>query len=103
MPPSFDFDHFSRLAQEDPVAFEAQRHALLEAAFAELPPALEAGARASFAQVQLKMVAAKNPTERLAVSLSALSDSLRDLQQGFEALRQEADHQAHRISPSTAT
>ncbi|NML19012.1 DUF3135 domain-containing protein [Azohydromonas sp. G-1-1-14] len=102
MPPSFDFDHFARLAQEDPVAFETQRHALLEAAFDELPAALQASARASFAQVQVRMLAAKSPAERLAISLAALNDALQDLQQGFAALRREAVQQSRYSSRSTA-
>ena len=43
---SFDFDLFSRLAQEDPAAFEAQRRLLFEEAFAQIPAQHQAAARA---------------------------------------------------------
>jgi hypothetical protein len=83
--PTFDFDHLSRLAQDDPSAFEAQRQALFEAALAEMPPQHQGAARAALVQVQLRMAAARSPSERLAAAMSAMLK----LQQELAAQRGE--------------
>ncbi len=84
---SFDFDLLSRLAQEDPPAFEAQRRLLFEEAFAQMPAQHQAAARARLAEVQVRMAAA--PGGRLAVAMSAMSDSLAALQRNMLVLRDE--------------
>lgn len=86
MQPHFDFDHLCHLAQHDPAAFEAQRHALFEAALAEVPPAQQGAARAALAQVQVRMAAAPDAAARLAAAVSALSDTVAQLQHNLGAL-----------------
>jgi hypothetical protein len=88
--PTFDFDRFSRLAHEDPAAFEAQRMALFAAALDEMPPAMQGAARACLAQVQVRMLGARTPTGRLAIALSALGESMQELQSGMAVLHREA-------------
>jgi hypothetical protein len=88
--PTFDFDRFSRLAHEDPAAFEAQRMALFAAALDEMPPAVQGAARACLAGVQVRMLAACTPAGRLAIAMSALGESVQDLQQGMASLNREA-------------
>ncbi len=49
--PAFDFDHWSRLAKEDPEDFEAQRRAVVERAIARAP----AHAQARLRRLQWKL------------------------------------------------
>jgi hypothetical protein len=83
---SFDFDQLCRLAQEDPAAFEAQRQALFEQAFAEMPSEHQAAARVKLAEAQVRMAAARTPAERLALAMRALSDSVCELQRNVAVL-----------------
>lgn len=83
---AFDFDLFSRLAQEDPAAFEAQRRLLFEEALAQMPAQHQSAARARLAEVQVRMAAAQGPDGRLAVAMSAMSDSLSALQRNMLTL-----------------
>ena len=90
MPPAdFDFDHLSRLARDQPDAFEAHRLALLAAALAEVPAPHQAAARMALAHAQVRMAAAPNAAARLAVAFSAMGDSLQELQQAMAALHRE--------------
>jgi hypothetical protein len=89
MQPTFDFDHLCRLARNDPGAFEAHRQALFEAALAEMPPQHQGAARVALAQAQVRMAAARSPADRLAAAMSALTESVAQLQQGVAALRSE--------------
>ena len=61
MEPIFDFDRFSQLAHEDPMAFETQRQALFAAALDEMPPSVQGAARACLAEVQVRMLTARTP------------------------------------------
>jgi hypothetical protein len=88
---SFDFDLFSRLAQEDPAAFEAQRRLLFEEAFAQMPAQHQSAARSRLAEVQVRMAAAPSPAARLAVAVSAMGDSLSALQRNMLMLRDELE------------
>jgi hypothetical protein len=99
----FDFDQLCRLAQEDPVGFEAQQ-ALFEQAFAEMPPEHQAAARRKLAEVQVRMAAARTPVERLALAMRALGDSVSELQRNVAvlcgelvpaAMRRGSVHAAH--------
>lgn len=82
----FDFDLLCRLAQEDPAAFEVQRRDLFEGALAQMPPQRETAARATLAHVQVMMAGARDPAERLLIAVSAMSESLSDLQYAFVTL-----------------
>jgi hypothetical protein len=86
---TFDFDHLSRLARDNPAAFEAHRQALFDAALAEVPPLHQGAVRAALAQVQVKMAAAPNPGARLAAAMSALGASMQELQHALRAVRHE--------------
>ncbi|WP_298231746.1 DUF3135 domain-containing protein [uncultured Azohydromonas sp.] len=90
MEPIFDFDRFSQLAHEDPMAFEAQRQALFAAALDEMPPSVQGAARACLAQVQVRMLGARTPAGRLAVAMSALGDSVQALHMSVACLNREA-------------
>lgn len=102
---TFDFDRFSRLAHEDPAAFETQRLALFAAALDEMPPDMQGDARACLAQVQVRMLRARTPAGRLAIAVSALSESMQELQSGMTTLHREAmlvialGHRAHAAAP----
>jgi hypothetical protein len=82
----FDFDLLCRLAQEDPAAFEGQRHILFEQALAEMPSQHQNAARTRLAEVQVRMAAARDPADRLAIAASAMSEALFELQRGVAAL-----------------
>jgi hypothetical protein len=90
--PIFDFDRFSQLAHEDPMAFETQRQALFAAALDEMPPSVQGAARACLAQVQVRMLGACTPAGRLAVAMSALGDSVQELHMSVACLNREAVH-----------
>ena len=94
MEPIFDFDRFSQLAHEDPMAFETQRQALFAAALEEMPPSVQGAARACLAQVQVRMLGARTPAGRLAVAMSALGESVQELQMSVSCLNREAVHVA---------
>lgn len=90
MPPAdFDFDHLSRLARDEPEAFEAHRLALLAAALEEVPAPYQAAARVALAQAQVRMASAPNVAARLTVAFSAMGDSMLELQQAMAALHRE--------------
>lgn len=90
MQADFDFDLLSRLARDNPDAFEAQRQALLAAALQAVPAPHQLAARVALAQVQVRMAAAPNPAARLAVAFSAMGDSLQVLHGAMAELRREA-------------
>lgn len=94
MEPIFDFDRFSQLAHEDPMAFEMQRQALFAAALEEMPPSVQGAARACLAEVQVRMLGAPTPAGRLAVAMSALGDSVQELHMSMACLNREAVHMA---------
>ena len=102
MQPSFDFDLFSRLAQEDPAAFEARRRLLFEQALAEMPPQHQAAARAGLAAVQVRMASAQGPAGRLMVAVSAMSESLSALQCSMLSLCDELAPAAGQKPESTS-
>jgi hypothetical protein len=89
MPASLDVLH--GLAQQDPVEFEIQRRARLEAAFAEMPATVESKARVMLAQLQVDMASARNDEERLALSLSSLTAAIQQLDMVWTGLQAEVD------------
>lgn len=86
---AFDFDLLSRLARDEPQAFEAYRQALLAAALEDVPAPHQGAVRMALAQAQVRMAAAPNSSARLVAAFSAMGESLLELQQAVAALHRE--------------
>lgn len=83
----FDFDEWQALYQQDPVAFEARRNQVLEAALAEAPSKMRPRLRQILVDVELQ-AEGKDDRQRLEIAMKATAESMNELAKGLQALRQ---------------
>ncbi|MGH1357785.1 MAG: DUF3135 domain-containing protein [Burkholderiaceae bacterium] len=83
----FDFDEWQDLYQKDPVAFEAKRTQVLEAALAKAPSQMRPRLRQVLVDVELR-AEGKDDRQRLEIAMKATSESMNELAKGLQALRQ---------------